>query len=278
MAYFSRVQHLDSDGGTFALDPQGEDRSITYRAIPLTEPAVSIGFLRVEALSWFPNRDGKLWLQSVAVASDEHGHYLVTGQYGPKEPKEPLFSTYRASGGGRTANIKYSLSTISSHGPGGGEVPASKGVLGYDGETVRGIDAPVPGFSWQETHYLPQSIVTREYIGMLSQMRSKVNDAAWKGFAAGEAQFLDFSADATVRDAEDDQYTWQITYSFEGSPNETDIQIGEITIPTKEGWDHLEVRYSNLADTSGLVLPKPIAAYVERVFERTDFAALGIGT
>ena len=45
----------------------------------------------------------------------------------------------------------------------------------------------------------------------------------------------------------------------------------------KKGWEYLWVRYADAEDQNVLV-KKPIAVYVERVYEEGDFSLLGIGT
>ena len=63
------------------------------------------------------------------------------------------------------------------------------------------------------------------------------------------------------------------------SPNRTNIVIGEITVASKKGWEYLWVRYADAEDAAAKAIVKvPVAAYVEKVYEEGDFAALGIGT
>jgi hypothetical protein len=54
--------------------------------------------------------------------------------------------------------------------------------------------------------------------------------------------------------------------------------LGNITGINKQGWHYLWVRFDDDEDSSAKTLiKKPIAAYVERVYEYGDFSALGIG-
>ena len=63
------------------------------------------------------------------------------------------------------------------------------------------------------------------------------------------------------------------------SPNRTGITVGDITGIAKKGWEYLWVRYEDAEDSTAKTLVKrPVAAYVEKVYESGDFAALGIGT
>jgi hypothetical protein len=135
---------------------------------------------------------------------------------------------------------------------------------------VEGTDVTVPVYNFTETHYLPDSAVTGAYKAALFQLTGRVNNASFKGFAAGEVLFL--GASGAKRGTDD----WEITYRFAASPNVTGLAVGPITGITKLGWDYLWVRYADAEDENVLV-KQPIAAYVERVYELGNFGALGIG-
>jgi len=71
---------------------------------------------------------------------------------------------------------------------------------------------------------------------------------------------------------------WEITFRFAASPNRTNFQVGPITVAAKKGWEYLWVRYADAEDATVKVLVKrPVAAYVEKVYPDGSFAALGIG-
>ena len=69
----------------------------------------------------------------------------------------------------------------------------------------------------------------------------------------------------------------RITYRFAASPNMTGLIVGTITGITKGGWHHLWALYADDVDQNTLI-KRPIAAYVERVYDPGDFSQLGIGT
>jgi len=63
------------------------------------------------------------------------------------------------------------------------------------------------------------------------------------------------------------------------SPNRSNIVVGEITGIARKGWEYLWVRYADAKDdTAKAIVKKPVAAYVEKVYEEGSFAGLGIGT
>ncbi len=86
----------------------------------------------------------------------------------------------------------------------------------------------------------------------------------------GEVLFL--GASGSKRGKED----WEITFKFAASPNITGLTVGPITGIAKRGWDYLWVRYLDDED-SFQIIRRPVAAYVERVYEFGNFADIGIG-
>ena len=74
-----------------------------------------------------------------------------------------------------------------------------------------------------------------------------------------------------------DWETWEITYKFTASPNASSFSVGPITVPFKRGHDYLWVRYREVEDaTAGHLARRPIAAYVEQVYEFGNMGLLGI--
>ena len=138
---------------------------------------------------------------------------------------------------------------------------------------MQGTDITVPVYNFTETHYIDDSLVTGGYKATLFSLTGRVNNAGFKGFATGEVLFL--GASGAKRGFDD----WEITFRFAASPNVSGLSLGSINGINKEGWQYLWVRFSDDEDTSSSTLiKKPIAAYVEQVYEYGNFAGLGIGT
>jgi hypothetical protein len=99
-----------------------------------------------------------------------------------------------------------------------------------------------------------------------------VNSGAFRGFAAGEVLFLGASGSKTGVD------NWEIAFKFAASPNVTSLSIGGgITVSAKKGWEYLWVRFADAEDSTAKALVKrPVAAYVERVYESADFSTMGL--
>jgi hypothetical protein len=173
--------------------------------------------------------------------------------------------------GGGTQHITQSLQTMGGYAPAGFTAPNFQGAMGVTTDSVEGTDITVPVYSFTETHYISGALVTPAYKATLFFLTGKVNGAAFKGFSVGEVLFL--GAAGSKRGTDD----WEITYRFAASPNVTGLAVGPITGIAKKGWEYLWVRYADAEDEHVLV-KRPIAAYVEQVYELGNFAGLGIGT
>ncbi|MBI1389922.1 MAG: hypothetical protein GC154_15890 [bacterium] len=199
--------------------------------------------------------------------------YLGTVQYAPPDfepPAEPSFS-FDTSGG--TQHITQSLSTPGRYAPAGKTAPNYQGAIGVTASDVTGVDITIPIYQFSETHYLPSATVTNAYKGTLFSLTGRVNNADFRGLNNGECLFL--GASGSKRESEDD---WEIAFRFAGSPNKTNLVIGDITVSSKKGWEYLWVRYAEAEDVAAkMLIQKPVAAYVEQVYEYGDFSAMGIG-
>lgn len=178
--------------------------------------------------------------------------------------------SFDTSGG--NIHITQSRSTIASYAPPGFTAPDFQGAIGVSDDRVEGVDIPGRAYVFAETYRMPAGIVTGAYRRNLFLLTGRYNSAPFKGFAYGECLLLGVSG--SQRQDED----WSLTFRFAGSPNETNIQIGDITVASKYGWDYLWVRYADFEDSLAYALVKrPVAAYVERVLEPGDMSLLGIG-
>ncbi|GIW91248.1 MAG: hypothetical protein KatS3mg109_1680 [Pirellulaceae bacterium] len=201
------------------------------------------------------------------------GVWDVVVTYARKEPKETGESTFSFDTSGGTQKITQSLQTVGKHAPPGEIAPDFHGAINVTSDSVEGVEITMPVYNWTETWYLPDSQVTPTYKANIFALTGRVNNAVFRGFARGEVLFL--GASGSKRNMED----WEITFKFAASPNATNLLIDNITVPAKEGWHYLWVRYEDEEDAAAKSLIKrPRAVYVERVYEYGDFSLLGIGT
>jgi len=210
--------------------------------------------------------------QSWSVEYHGPSMWLGTVRYGLlQQQPETGQSVFQFDTGGGTQHITQSLATVGAYAPVGQTPPDFGGAIGVTRDNVEGVDITVPVFNFSETHYLADAMVTVAYQDTLFRLTGTVNNAMFRAFYAGEVLFLGASGS---KRAEDD---WEITFRFAGSPNRSAISIGDITGIVKNGWEYLWVRYEDAEDAVAQALVKrPVAVYIEQVYEYTDFSLLGI--
>jgi hypothetical protein len=232
---------------------------------------------RTEMLSAAPGfHDGLKRLdESAHVEPVGNNLWQGTVRYEKQEPTPASVgeSSFTFDTGGGTQHITQSLSTVGSYAPAGNTPPNFGGAIGVTHDSVEGVDITVPVYTFTETHIIAASTVNNTYKGNLFRLTGRVNNAGFKGTAAGECLFL--GAAGSKRGTDD----WEITFRFAASPNRTDLAVGDITVASKKGWEYLWVRYADAEDAGAkMLIKKPVAAYVEKVYEEDNFALLGIGT
>ena len=216
---------------------------------------------------WWKTPSPGLPFQEYRLEPSGNGIWDVTARYSSREPEESEF-TFDTSGG--TTHITQSLQTVGKYAPAGETAPDFKGAIGVSTDSVEGTDVTVPVYSFSETHRIPGALVTGAYKLTLFMLTGRTNQAVFKGFAAGEVLFLGASGAKRGKDA------WEITFRFAASPNVSGLKVGDIEGINKKGWEYLWVRYADDEDEHVLV-KRPIAVYVEQVYQAGDFAGLGIG-
>jgi len=180
--------------------------------------------------------------------------------------------------GGGTKHLTQSLGTVAAN-----SIPAANGVKNYDGAIgarenqgvleIEGVDVVSPVFNFTETKYIPDANVTANYSLTLAELTGSVNNAAFKGFAAGEVLFLGVSGSKRDSDSK-----WEMTFKFSAQRNRPTVAVGsEMSFANVAGWNYLWIEYSNFASANGMIR-KPVRAYVEKVYPDKDFSLLEIGT
>lgn len=191
--------------------------------------------------------------------------------YGKKKDPETGDSSYSFDTTGGTQHITQSLRTVGRYAIPGKKAKNFKGAIGVtkNPDNIEGVDITMPVFKWSETWYLRVAVMTEAYKHLLFKMTGKVNLDKFRLKAPGEVIFL--GASGSQRGEED----WEITFNFAASPNASGLQVGDITIKEKRGWDYLWVRYQDVKDVDAIV-KQPQTAYVEQVYEYENFSQLGI--
>lgn len=192
-------------------------------------------------------------------------------RYGMLEPPETGDSSFSFDTGGGSQHVTQSLATVGAYSA-SGPPPNFGGAIGATRDSVEGVDITVPVYNFSETHYIDTALVTAAYKAALFYLTGTVNNAPFRGYAAGEVLFI--GASGSKRGQDD----WEITYRFAASPNVSGLVVGSLIGINKRGWEYLWVRYADVEDTNAMALVKqPLAAYVEQVYPYGNFVGLGIG-
>lgn len=175
---------------------------------------------------------------------------------------------------GSTQRITQSLETVGYYNQLGSQPVSAnpfKGAIGVgqDGH-IEGVDIEMPGARLRSRKVITAAQATQTFLNHLMKSRGSVNNAPFRGWAAGEVKFL---VGSTQTRANGDV---ELTKEFDVSPNLTDIVVPGISgTVTKEGWDYLWIRYEDWEDTVNKKIVRiPISVQVERVYRRIDFATL----
>lgn len=171
------------------------------------------------------------------------------------------------------ARIYYSLETRSITGPSGSptySVSEFGGKIRGQNGDEEGIDLPgsSPTNSW--IFNIPTGSVSLAYQQGVESIMGMVNSTTFKGRAADTMRLVGVYGGA--RNDKD----WSVRFDFQFSANRSNVQIGDIIVPSIHGhnliWDYTEdIASVDLAAT----VRRPKAIIVERVFERVNFGVLG---
>lgn len=193
--------------------------------------------------------------------------FRVTAKYYYYSTEDGTLVSFDTTGG--TQRVTQSLSTIASYPTG---APNLKGAINYDGQRVNGVDIGIGAHDFTLQKYMSVSSVTDAYRRTLASMTYTVNSAKFKGFNAGEVLFKGAVANQVYVNG---VKKFQINFIFSSSLNKENFYVGDILVTQKLGWDYLWVIYSD-AVNSGRVVKVPSYVYVERLYNFSDFTALGL--
>lgn len=222
--------------------------------------------------SWdgmFPN--------SISYREDDGGtnHFLFTVGYNAKAPESTLRWGFDTTGG--TIRMFTSKNTTR-YSRTSRTAPDFQGAIGVkntgkDAEP-EGVDVVTPGLKLTATYKWPANTFGIAEAKVIAGMTGRTNNGTFYTFPAGELLFLGASASEIMPDV-----PTQVEYHFLASSNATGLTIGAVSGIAKKGHEYLWVAFEAEADTSAnKLVQRPLGVYVERVYDETDFATLGIGT
>jgi hypothetical protein len=241
-------------------------------------------------IATFPQSIAGLRAADFSASEEEEiaGDWRVEASWGvPKDeppPPQPLNTVeYRFNFQAPSAHITQSLETILYCGPLGCDAsPALAGAPLFDGainvvidggkKRVEGIDLAPPPEVFTLNYATETGFITRAYQIRVESLCGKVNNQPFYGCETGTLLLARVSGGKSAQNA------WNIEFGFSFVGNATNIPVGEsLVVDAKDGHDLLWVFYGETEDTNYYdVLPRPVAAYVERVWPRADFNDLDL--
>lgn len=184
---------------------------------------------------------GLLFWNSIQLHENHYAqHYDCSVVYSPFDKQT---GAYQISIDQAVGNVHVTAGTrIAGYGDANSAV--DNGGVFFDGEEVTGTEVPVAEDRFTVMYRHPQAFLNLPYIRAIGTLRGYPNSLAWLGYAAGEVRYM--GGNFTQTDCEA-----TATYSFEYSPNVTNLVVGGITITTKSGFDVISPVYEPTAEANG---------------------------
>jgi hypothetical protein len=194
---------------------------------------------------------------------------IVVNYSKPVDDEDKLSYSWDTSGA--TFNVKQALDQRGYPRPGGNPAPNFKNAINVTSDReVKGQDIVIPRLTWQETHTFPANLLTPAWLMDVARNTGKTNESDFRQFSPGEVLFLGASGSYS------DNHV-AVTYKFEASENQTNIDVGGINVVRKDGHEYLWTFYSEEEDAEAkAIVPRPFSVHVAEIYQAFDFADLGI--
>ncbi|MCA9179589.1 MAG: hypothetical protein KDB14_34270 [Planctomycetales bacterium] len=279
-------EKFGSPDGRFVNPVDGAGSAFTYTYVVLGTNNVTLATSAVATaapLVYLAN-DGQLLVRQEFIPKvTGPNSWDIDVRYGTEDDRksheipEAGFWRFSFDTTGGTHKVTQSLETIHRvEADPADPAPDLKQAIGWDGKKVNGVEIVVPKLEFSITAYYDPASVTTAYMKTLARNTGRTNSAAWLGFDPGEVLYMGSTGDGDVPLVSGARVKpIPLVHKFAASENVINLAVGDMTVPSKNGFDYLWVRYKQIesADATNIV-PKPVHAYVERVYEKVDFAAL----
>lgn len=261
-------------GATGGLDESSKTHSSTFDVWRPGRAAVTTAQLYQALTAYAPSTFDGMAANSISYREDEDtDHWLFTVGYNTKPIESAIRWGFDTSGG----NVRmFTSKATAAFARTGRTAPDYKGAIGVkqsgkDAEP-EGVEVVTPALKLTATYKHPKDTIDFAYIKGLAALTGKTNTAPFYTFAAGELLFLGGTGDVVPG------IPTEIRYEFLASSNAAGLAIGDITVTTKNGHDYLWVVFEPEQDGAAKKLvQRPLAAYVERVYDFGDFSTMNIG-
>lgn len=250
-----------------------ETRDVNYIIVGTPDAARAYGAFR--SYIWRNARTlGDLKFQSVRVKVKPDAYDVFDGIVTYSSKRDDV-ARWAGSTKGGTAHITQSLETVARGSiDESGFVPDFKGLINVQDGEAQGVDVQRPTWQHSVSISYPKTVVSDEYLRALYQLTGTVNDAAVWFFKRGELLFegVDWSTREQTNDVGELEIWYDFTFSFTGMPN-TIVEREGMSPLAKEGHQYYWVyTWPKKDEPTETVVSRPVAAYVERMYEYSDFS------
>ncbi len=178
---------------------------------------------------------GQLYRQDIQLHENRYARsYDISVPYGRKKRESGAYQITVDQTGGMV-NVKAGT-RIAGYVATAGDLVDNGGLIGVEGEDVKGTEIPVEQTRITVNFRHPQGVLNPAYIKAIGQIVGYPNSDPFLGYEPGEVlykggNFTESNSEATA------------TYNFDISFNRANIVIGGITVVEKFGWDVLSFVY-----------------------------------
>lgn len=275
-------ESADSPELSVSINQTGSSAKLRYIVLETTSSSTAISLVSAEAPPSMVVNGELLIRQTFKPKIEGHDTWFVDVNYGPEDSKksqeQPEAGMWKFSVDttGGTHDLKQAIEEVwrgerSSTNP----APDLAGAIGYDGKEVKGVSVPVPLLRFTITAYYPPETITDEWWKEVSRATGKTNSEPWLCFGDCELLFMGGRGDGdfpTLAGPRTKPIAVQLL--FDASENiDEPFMVGDIEVPSKKGWHHLDVKYEEVED-AGVVFMTAVHARVYKIFKEVEFAAI----
>ena len=184
---------------------------------------------------------GNLYWNSIQLHESYYAQlYEISVTYSPfnKQTGSYLIRIEHAAGTAKATAGEWIAGYPSAKVPGYKNAPGEKGNKGviWDGQEVVGADVPYNQTRIVISYRHPQMFLNHAYLRAIGKLVGHPNNDMFLGYDPGEIAYTGGNATESECEA-------SAEYTFEVSRNETDLEVGGITIDEKKGFDYISPVY-----------------------------------
>ena len=159
-------------------------------------------------------------------------------------------------------------------------------MLGWDGKNFNGAEIESPDLNFMVPAWYPASAMQFLFMERLMQFVGTVNSIPFYGLPSGDCKYLGPEQSWVTRTVEtgnpDQPVTMirvvELQHHFQVQLTQTNVQIGDITIPEISGWAYTDVHYEeslvDIGDGKKIPLAVPKQVDIVKVNQEMDFWVL----